>query len=135
LRLGTIQRSNLPHLEPGLDGRPEIRIGKLVDRRTPCATQSHAVFDLSAAYKSIHGPRIGSPALPPDGKLTRAPHARPAARAEKPLLKVFSDAHGPVPVRSRKGNTIGLLYCAIPPSIVKFEWRSSVVRRCGRPIS
>ena len=39
-----------------------------------------------------------------NGKLTRAPHTRPATRAEHPLLRVFSDVHGPVPIRSRKGN-------------------------------
>ena len=39
-----------------------------------------------------------------NGKLTRAPHSKPATRAERPLLRVFSDVHGPVPVRSRQGH-------------------------------
>ena len=39
-----------------------------------------------------------------NGKLTRAPHSKPAARAERPLLRVFSDVHGPVPVQSRQGH-------------------------------
>ena len=39
-----------------------------------------------------------------NGKLTRAPHSKPAARAEEPLARVYTDVHGPVPIRSRHGN-------------------------------
>jgi hypothetical protein len=39
-----------------------------------------------------------------NGKLTRAPHTKPATRADRPLFRVFSDVHGPVPVQSRKGH-------------------------------
>ena len=39
-----------------------------------------------------------------NGKLTRAPHTKLAARAERPLFRVFSDVHGPLPVRSRHGH-------------------------------
>ena len=39
-----------------------------------------------------------------NGKLTRAPHTKPAARADRPLYRVFSDVHGPLPVRSRRGH-------------------------------
>jgi transposase InsO family protein len=39
-----------------------------------------------------------------NGKLTRAPHTKPTVRAERPLFRVFSDVHGPVPVRSRHGH-------------------------------
>ena len=39
-----------------------------------------------------------------NGKLTRAPHTKLATRAERPLFRVFSDVHGPVPVQSRKGH-------------------------------
>jgi len=39
-----------------------------------------------------------------NGKLTWAPHSKPATRAERPLLRVFSDVHGPIPVRSRQGH-------------------------------
>ena len=38
------------------------------------------------------------------GKLTRAPHMTPAARAERPLDRVYTDVHGPVPTRSRRSN-------------------------------
>ena len=38
------------------------------------------------------------------GRLTRAPHTTLAARAERPLLRVFSDVHGPLPVHSRRGH-------------------------------
>src|SRR5258706_8616641 len=38
------------------------------------------------------------------GKLTHAPHMRPAAHAEHPLNQVFTDVHGPVPTKSRCGN-------------------------------
>jgi len=37
-------------------------------------------------------------------KLTRAPHSKPAARAKCPLLQVFSDVHGLIPIRSRQGH-------------------------------
>jgi transposase InsO family protein len=39
-----------------------------------------------------------------NGKLSRAPHMKPAARAERPLRRVFSDVHGLVPIRSRQGH-------------------------------
>jgi transposase InsO family protein len=39
-----------------------------------------------------------------NGKLSRALHTKPAARAEQPLHRVFSDVHGPVLVRSRQGH-------------------------------
>jgi len=39
-----------------------------------------------------------------NGKLTRAPHSKPATHAKRLLLRVFSDVHGPVPVRSRRGH-------------------------------
>ena len=39
-----------------------------------------------------------------NGRLTREPHLKPATHAENPLLRVFSDLHGPVPVQSRKGH-------------------------------
>ena len=39
-----------------------------------------------------------------NGKLTWAPHSKPAARAERLLLRVFSDVHGPIPIRSRQGH-------------------------------
>ena len=39
-----------------------------------------------------------------NGKLTRAPHTKPAVRAERPLYRVFSDVHGPVPTYSRRGH-------------------------------
>jgi len=39
-----------------------------------------------------------------NGKLTRAPHTRLAACAERPLARIFSDVHGPLPVRSRCGH-------------------------------
>ena len=38
------------------------------------------------------------------GKLTRAPHTKLAARAERPLFRIFTDVHGPLPVRSRHGH-------------------------------
>ncbi|KAG8798251.1 hypothetical protein FRC16_007621 [Serendipita sp. 398] len=37
-----------------------------------------------------------------EGKLTRAPHTKPATRASEPLQRVFSDVHGPVPVSGRR---------------------------------
>src|SRR5258706_233751 len=40
-----------------------------------------------------------------NGKLTRAPHTKPAARAERPLSRIFSDVHGPLPVHSRRGHS------------------------------
>jgi transposase InsO family protein len=39
-----------------------------------------------------------------NGKLTRAPHAKPATRAEQLLFWVFLDVHGPVPVQSWQGH-------------------------------
>ena len=39
-----------------------------------------------------------------NGKLTRAPHTLPATRAEAPLQRVYTDVHGPVPTRSRRGH-------------------------------
>ena len=39
-----------------------------------------------------------------NGKLTRAPHTRTATRAEAPLQRVYTDVHGPVPTRSRRGH-------------------------------
>ena len=39
-----------------------------------------------------------------NGRLTRAPHSKPAMCMENPLLRVFSDLHGPVPVQSWKGH-------------------------------
>ena len=39
-----------------------------------------------------------------NGKLTRAPHTTLAARAERLLLHVFSDVHGPLPVNSCRGH-------------------------------
>ena len=39
-----------------------------------------------------------------NGKLTRAPHTTPVARAPPALLRVFSDVHGPLPVHSRRGH-------------------------------
>jgi len=42
-----------------------------------------------------------------NGKLTRAPHTTLAARAERPLLRVFSYVHGPLPVHSRVATFIG----------------------------
>jgi hypothetical protein len=39
-----------------------------------------------------------------NGKLSRAPHTKPAAQAERPLRRVFSDVHGPIPVHSRQGH-------------------------------
>ena len=33
-----------------------------------------------------------------NGKLTRAPHTKPATRAPRPLFRVFSDVHGPLTV-------------------------------------
>jgi transposase InsO family protein len=39
-----------------------------------------------------------------NGKVTQAPHTKPATCAERPLHRIFSDVHGPVPVRSRYGN-------------------------------
>jgi transposase InsO family protein len=39
-----------------------------------------------------------------NGKLTRAPHTKLAVRAQRPLYRVFSDVHGPLPIRSRRGH-------------------------------
>ena len=39
-----------------------------------------------------------------NGKLSRAPHTKPTTRAERPLYRVFSDVHGPIPIRSRRGS-------------------------------
>ena len=39
-----------------------------------------------------------------NGKLTRAPHTKLAARAKEPLARVFTDVHGPIDVQSRRGN-------------------------------
>jgi len=39
-----------------------------------------------------------------NGKLTWAPHSKPATRASHPLFRVFSDVHGPVPVRGWQGH-------------------------------
>ena len=39
-----------------------------------------------------------------NGKLTWAPHSKPATCAERPLLWVFSDVHGPILVCSRQGH-------------------------------
>ena len=39
-----------------------------------------------------------------NGKLTRAPHTKPATRTDRPLFRVFSDIHGPLPVYSRHGH-------------------------------
>jgi hypothetical protein len=39
-----------------------------------------------------------------NGKLTRAPHTKPATQAEQPLFRIFSDVHGPLPVHSRRGH-------------------------------
>jgi len=39
-----------------------------------------------------------------NGKLTWAPHSKPATCAKHLLLRVFSDVHGPVPVCSRRGH-------------------------------
>jgi hypothetical protein len=39
-----------------------------------------------------------------NGKLTQAPHSKPAICTKRPLLRVFSDVHGPVPVHSRQGH-------------------------------
>ena len=39
-----------------------------------------------------------------NGKLTRAPHTKPATRAPRPLFRVFSDVHGPLTIRLRHGN-------------------------------
>ena len=39
-----------------------------------------------------------------NGKLTRAPHTKPATQAERPLFRVFSDVHRPVPVHSQRGH-------------------------------
>jgi len=39
-----------------------------------------------------------------NGKLTRAPHSKLAARADEPLARVFTDVHGPLPIQSRHGN-------------------------------
>jgi len=39
-----------------------------------------------------------------NGKLTRAPHTRPAARAEAPLRRVYTNMHGPVPTQSHHGH-------------------------------
>jgi len=39
-----------------------------------------------------------------NGKLTRALHTRLAARAERLLARIFSDVHGPLPVRSQCGH-------------------------------
>ncbi len=39
-----------------------------------------------------------------NGKLTRAPHTKPAAHAEWLLLHIFSDVHGPLPMHSQHGH-------------------------------
>ena len=39
-----------------------------------------------------------------NGKPTRAPRTKLAARAKEPLARVFTDVHGPVDVQSRRGN-------------------------------
>ena len=39
-----------------------------------------------------------------NGRLTRAPHTKLAAQAARPLLRVFSDVHGPLPVHSHHGH-------------------------------
>jgi hypothetical protein len=39
-----------------------------------------------------------------NGKLTWAPHSKPAIRTKRLLLRVFSDVHGPVPVHSQQGH-------------------------------
>ncbi|SRR5258706_694648 len=38
------------------------------------------------------------------GKLSHAPHVRPAAHAKHPLNWVFMDVHGPIPTKSHCGN-------------------------------
>ncbi len=40
-----------------------------------------------------------------NGKLTRAPHTKPAAHAKQPLFHIFSDVHGPLPVCSQCGHS------------------------------
>jgi len=39
-----------------------------------------------------------------NGKLSQAPHMKPATQAEQPLHWVFSDVHGPIPVCSCQGH-------------------------------
>jgi hypothetical protein len=46
-----------------------------------------------------------------EGKLHRAPHTTTAIRATRPLERVSSDVHGPLPTRSRTGNQYWITFC------------------------
>jgi len=39
-----------------------------------------------------------------NGKLTWALHTKPTTQAEWPLIRIYSDVHGPIPIRSRQGH-------------------------------
>ena len=44
------------------------------------------------------------------GKLTCAPHTGQVACAGTPLFRVYTDVHGPIPTRSRRGNVYWVLF-------------------------
>lgn len=64
------------------------------------AAQTSSVADLNikveAPSSEMCEPCIGA-------KQTRAPHTKPASRAERVLGRIFSDLHGPLPVEGRGG--------------------------------
>ena len=102
----TIQQSNLAYLKD----RTQARVSKPIGHRTPYTTEPYAipsrpttdtleipcwVIKLYHQCLQVRTASMGSSSERP---------IRSAVCAEKPLLSVYSDVHGPVPVRSRNGH-------------------------------
>jgi transposase InsO family protein len=62
-------------------------------------------------FKVTKGPEIDALCEPCiEGKLHRAPHTTAAERATKPLERVSTNVHGPLPTRSRVGNQYWIVF-------------------------
>ena len=134
----TIQPNNLAYMDWRVEPRNETACVSLEELH---ARFNHMPFD--ALRRLVKGGSLDglpggvSNALPSDrlcedcigGKLTRAPHTGQVARAGTPLFRVYTDVHGPLPTKSRSGNTYWVSFVddfSRFPTVYFISWKSDV---------
>ena len=121
---GTIRSNNLAYLD--VDTHRFETAAHTFSQVVPASPQrwhqrwAHAGADLLKelrsseavkGFKVAKGPEVDALCEPCiEGKLHRAPHTTTAERATKPLERVSTDVHGPLPTRSRVGNQYWIVF-------------------------